>query len=476
MNFGELEQLMSSRGVTALAEIARALNTTPQAVSNWKARDQIPYHIVDKLKSNIESVNNRPLIKDVNNIPNYFYEEKTITLSGILYILARQIKTIFVITFSIIFLTFLYVQFIDKEELLYISSTKILMSEPNSSSSGLGGLASQFGVNINQPSASELSSVSLFPELIYSRVFAERILKKSFFTKRFGQKLSLLAILTHGLDPPKVGKDTLMYRAMKSFQGMVEFEVLSSYSLLKCETFEPTFSRDLANEVLFEFEQLNLTYRNRGVLDKREFILKRISAVEDDLENSEETLKRFREQNRQVNSPALQLEQERLLRDLEIQKGIYLTLKQQLEMTKIEEIQKTSIIQILDYPQIPLEPSNRRNKIFTLLLVSIIGLGFGITISLSREYIEHSNIDERKKLRQGKRLLIKKTKSLYSDKRISGILSLLFMIGLPFFLGHNSENPEFFGKYSTQAIIINLFYISILIFSLVLYRMNSKNG
>ena len=146
-------------------------------------------------------------------------------------------------------------EFIVEEELLYISSAKILMSEP-SSSSGLSGLASQFGVNISQPSASALSSISLFPELIKSRVFAERILKKSFFTERFGQKLSLLAILTHGLDPPKVGEDTLAYRAMKSFQGMVEFEVLSSYSLLKCETFEPTFSRDLANEVLFEFEQL----------------------------------------------------------------------------------------------------------------------------------------------------------------------------------------------------------------------------
>ena len=137
---------------------------------------------------------------------------------------------------------------------------------------------------------------------------------------------------------------------------------------------------------------------------------------------------------------------------------------------------KTSIIQILDYPQLPLEPSNERNKISILLLVSILGLGFGILISLSREYIEHSNIDDRKKLRQGKRLMIKKIKSLYTDKRIAGILSLLFAIGLPFFLGHNSENPEFFGKYSTKAIIINFFYISIFIFSLVLYKVNSKNN
>ena len=50
MNFSELESLMFSRGFTSLADIARALSTTPQAVSNWKARDQIPYHIINKLK------------------------------------------------------------------------------------------------------------------------------------------------------------------------------------------------------------------------------------------------------------------------------------------------------------------------------------------------------------------------------------------------------------------------------------------
>jgi len=49
MNFSELETLMSSRGVNTLAEIARTLDTTPQAVSNWKSRNQVPHHIVAKL-------------------------------------------------------------------------------------------------------------------------------------------------------------------------------------------------------------------------------------------------------------------------------------------------------------------------------------------------------------------------------------------------------------------------------------------
>ena len=38
MNFTDLESIMYKKGVKSLAEIARALDTTPQAVSNWKAR------------------------------------------------------------------------------------------------------------------------------------------------------------------------------------------------------------------------------------------------------------------------------------------------------------------------------------------------------------------------------------------------------------------------------------------------------
>ena len=55
MKFTELESLMFSRGIKSLAEIARVLKTTPQAVSNWKARDQIPYQIVDQINKLISS-------------------------------------------------------------------------------------------------------------------------------------------------------------------------------------------------------------------------------------------------------------------------------------------------------------------------------------------------------------------------------------------------------------------------------------
>ena len=41
---------MNSRGIFTLAEVSRYPNTTLKAVSNWKSRDQIPFHIVARLR------------------------------------------------------------------------------------------------------------------------------------------------------------------------------------------------------------------------------------------------------------------------------------------------------------------------------------------------------------------------------------------------------------------------------------------
>ena len=80
-----------------------------------------------------------------------------------------------------------------------------------------------------------------------------------------------------------------------------------------------------------------------------------------------------------LGTPALQLEQGRLARDVEIQKGIYLTLKQQYELAKIEEVQESSIVQVLDRPQISLHPSNKKENIaikLNILMFFIIILVF----------------------------------------------------------------------------------------------------
>jgi len=481
MNFSELETLMSSRGVTTLADIARTLNTTPQAVSNWKSRNQVPHHVVAKLNQlppvSSPQTSDGPTIYS-SPITHYAspstYDEDTISLSDILLTMAKQLKVIVLTTFASVFLTFTYVQFIQQPQ--YVSHSTILLPESNTGLGGLAGLASQFGVNVPNRSSADLSSPSLFPELIKSRKFAERILNKSFYSKEFDKELSLLAIFTYGDGPPDKGLDTLIQNAMGVLQGMISFKKEGSFSILTVKAGDPYFARDLNKVVLGELQSLNRYFKGQHLNEKINFIKNRIESVGNDLKESEQALKIFREQNRQISSPALQLEYEYLNRDVEIQKGIYLTLKQQQELAKIEEVEKTTIVQILDEPQIPLSASNKNLKL-NVLIAGILGIGFGIMVSFVRSYADNSDMDERKKLRRVKYFLEKKLKDIFMDRRVSGIVSILLLIGLPFYLGHESENPVFLGMYSAKLMLVNTVYVLFLLFFSVLFiHLTRKNA
>lgn len=503
MNFSELESLMSSRGVTTLADIARALSTTPQAVSNWKSRNQVPHHVIAKLNQlyppagspstddKDSSIKNQKL--NINNPQSYstpyppltsyqspitMYDEDTISLSDILLTLAEQLKVIVLVPFITVFLTFTYVQFIQQPQ--YVSWATVLLPESKMGNlGGLAGLASQFGVNVPTGASADLSSPSLYPELLRSRTFAEKILDKEFYLDKYGKKLSLLSILTHGDEAPKVSRDKLISDAVKKLNDEIlafDQDPKSTFSVIKVTAEDPVFAKELTDVVLAELESLNRFYKSQTVSEKTSFIENRIFSVKGELEASEKSLKDFNERNRQISSPALQLEQERFERDVEVQKGIYLTLKQQLELAKIEEVQETSIVQVLDKPQVPLNPSNKNLKL-SVLLAGILGIGLGIMIGFIRAYADNSDMDERKKLRRVKHLFKKKIKDIFQDRRISGIVSGLMLIGLPLFLGYESKSPVFFGMYSAKLMIVNTVYVLLFLISSGLFiHLTRKNA
>ena len=99
----------------------------------------------------------------------------------------------------------------------------------------------------------------------------------------------------------------------------------------------------------------------------------------------------FNEQNRQISSPSLQLQQERFERNVEIQKGIYLTLKQQLETTKIEEVKESDFVVVLDPPEVPLKRSKPR-KVLSVVLAGFFGIGLALCNALLINLIKFSSL------------------------------------------------------------------------------------
>ncbi len=475
MKFFEFERMMNENGVHSLAEIARALDTTPQAVSNWKARDQVPYHIEAKLrKSEGQSY------KHITNERNVIFKDDSLKIVDIALTIASQIKIILIIPFIFVFLTFTYIQFIEENE--YQSSAKILIAggETQNNMGGLAGLANQFGVNLptNSSTQSDLSNPYLLPDILRSRTFAEKILVKEFYTERYGIKLPLYKILTHGNTKSTQSFEVLITKASSTLnREYISFksDPTSPFSSIKVTAKEPLLAKNIAENLIIELENLNRFFKSQHVRNKTNFIEERIFAVQKELEISEKKLQTFNEQNRQITSPALQLELDRLTRNVEVQERVFLTLKQQLELSKIEVIQESSIINVLDHPQIPLGPTSK-NLFLRVIMSAILGIIIGLIISFSRSYAKTEASDERKKLLKTKNLFRKKISEFFQDNRIVGTISALLLLGLPFYLGYQSKSPVFFGRYSTKLMFINTVYILTLILFLVLLMINIKKN
>ena len=160
---------------------------------------------------------------------------------------------------------------------------------------------------------------------------------------------------------------------------------------------------------------------------------------------------------------------------MEIQKGIFLTLKQQQEIANIEKIQNENILQVLDGPQVPLSGESKNLKL-SIIIASILGIGLGILLGFIRSYLNSSDMDERKKLRRVKHFFKKKIKDLFKDRRIAVIVSGFMLIGLPLFLGTQSSNPVFFGMYSGKLMLVNTVYVFVLLSSITLFIYLTKRS
>ena len=97
-------------------------------------------------------------------------------------------------------------------------------------------------------------------------------------------------------------------------------------------------------------------------------------------------MKDFREQNRNYSdSPSLLLEFERILRELEVQKQLYITLKREYEMTQIKEVEDSDIFHILDEPEIPLNKTRPKKKLI-VVLATFFSFSLGVLLVITEDW------------------------------------------------------------------------------------------
>ena len=335
---------------------------------------------------------------ETNQQKNKIHREDEYSFSDLYLALARGIKWIILTPTVLGILTVLYLVFLAKPT--FESTATIFPSfGKGGNSSNLLSLASSFGIAIpSQFEETDFLSADMYPAIVKSRTLAKSILIRKFNSEEYDIQMPLLSILNE----PEAFEDTdsseVLNKNIKYFtENIIKIsqDPETPIYTLTILTETPLLSFQIANAVIEELDTLQMDFKSQKVLQKKEFIEERIADIEKELRTAETALEKFREQNKQISySPSLLLEQERLERETQVQTEIYISLKQQYESVKIEEVQETSFVQVLDEPNIPIYPSKPNKKL--VLFFVVFGSGaLGILIAIFKESyrIQKSNND-----------------------------------------------------------------------------------
>jgi uncharacterized protein involved in exopolysaccharide biosynthesis len=295
-------------------------------------------------------------------------------------------KKLLIINGTVFIITLLYLLFIVKP--YYESSVVILPEYGNKSNmlSQFSGLASLAGVNVGSGSPTEiyqnlLQSESVVGPVIYSR----------YLTKEYPDSVNLIQYFEIDTKDknPEIQKrkryltvNELLTKSLIS----TDLDKMTKILTVKVTMPEAQLSADVVNKLVESLDQYIRTKRKSYASEQRYYLEKRVEQIKDSLNICENELRDFREQNRMITqSPNLLLEQERLMRNVEIQQNVYIELTKQLELAKIDEIKDTPILNIKEIAQNPIIKAGPK-RVVTLILI------FFFSVLVSGIYILYEDI------------------------------------------------------------------------------------
>jgi uncharacterized protein involved in exopolysaccharide biosynthesis len=264
-------------------------------------------------------------------------------------------------------------------------STAILLPDTDKSKLGsLGGmsdLAALAGVSVG----GEGSIVKLYPTIIKSESVLKTVIYTKYQTKEYSDSVNLIQYWKIKQKNPERDYEVALLNLRTGLD--VALDLKTAVLTMSIETEEPQLSADILNNTIRVTDKFIRTQRNTNASEQRKWIEARLVEVKADLSRAENALKEFREKNRMVSgSPQLLLDQERLMREMQINSTMYVELKKQYELIKIEEIRTTPIINVMDYARPAAKKERPKRSIIVLVSMMLACVGSGSYRIIEQKY------------------------------------------------------------------------------------------
>ena len=242
---------------------------------------------------------------------------------------------------------------------------------------GLAGLASQLNISFGGTAS---QSPRFYADLVGSREIEDQVLLSCYrlpnTSSAAPDSARLIEILGTG------GRDLAdsLERARRKLERRVSARVNAQTGIVRLEVVAryPSLAAEIANRFVMLIDQFNTQYRQSQAREQRRFVETRAGEAAQALRGAEDSLKAFYERNRLWQQAShLVFEEGRLRRQVEVQQDVYLTLRRELETAKIEEVNDTPVITIIDRA---VPPHRRSSPRFLVLLVSAVVTGAVIAL------------------------------------------------------------------------------------------------
>ena len=237
--------------------------------------------------------------------------------------------------------------------------------------SSLNNVGSALGFNFGN----ENSGYNI-PDIINSRRLRKVITSKEWNSNLFDQPINLInywevgktSFLNIFSNSEKISDNHLQNIAIEQLSnrmsiyeyesGMINISILMEDELLAANivNFISDWIQDyISNEMSFKAKK------------NRVFIQEQLESANVDLFLSEENLSEFLKKNSVVDdNPEVMLKKNRLIRNVEVNQEVYITLRKQFELNKIEELKEKPILNILDIGDVPTEKSKPLRSLIVL--------------------------------------------------------------------------------------------------------------
>lgn len=265
--------------------------------------------------------------------------------------------------------------------------------------SGLSGLASQFGVSI--PGSGGATSPQFYSDVVRSRTLQDAVLGSRFPDPRseaVGDSATLLDIL-------EIDGDTEAERleaGRKRLNDMTSVDVDGETNIVTVgvESHYPVLAAGIANLYVRLLNRFNLETRQSQAEQRRKFIEERLGQAESELRAAEDDMKAFLERNRSYDSsPQLSFEHDRLDRQVQIKQDVYTELRRQYEEARIQEVNDTPVITVIDAAVPPQEKSSPKRKLIVIMAFFLGGV-LGVFGAFGQEFMERARREDADEYRE----------------------------------------------------------------------------